>query len=379
VREWLKKEKTLEHIAPFAAILFGLIVGALLFLFTKNNPAEGFKYIFQGATGFKNGEFTNFRKIGTLLLEATPLILAGLAVAFSFRTGIFNIGVSGQMLIGGLAAMVVGVQLEGLTRIVHIPLVIIAAAVAGALWAFVPAILKAKYKVNEVVTTIMMNYVALEVVSFVVKNFILSPKFETESAKVLPSATLRVSWMKTMFDGANVNLGLFVALAAALVYAFVLNKTTFGYELKAVGYNKDASEYAGIKVNKRILHALMISGAMAGLAGVTFYLGNTDHIPINKLPTYGFDGIVIALLGLNSAIGIVLSSLLLAFFKVGGGTVKANLDNIPNQLVPMIISVIIYFSATSLLFKNMIKKIATFDLKRHKEKSSKSVKKGGAK
>ena len=262
------------------------------------------------------------------------------------------------MLIGGLAATVVGTQITTLPRLIHVPLVILVATLAGAAWAFVPAILKAKYKVNEVVTTIMMNYVALETVSYVVRNWIQSPHFDTESMKVLPSATLRTQWMFEMFDRSNINIGLFIALIAAVVYAFILNRTTFGYELKAVGFNKDASEYAGIKVNTRILHALMISGAMAGLAGVTFYLGNTDHIAIGKLPTYGFDGIVIALLGLNSAIGIVLSSILLAFFKVGAGAVKANLENnVPNQLVPMIIAVIIYFSATSALFKNLIKKL----------------------
>lgn len=357
MKEWLKKEKTLSRIAPFAAVFFGLIVGVLLILFTKNSPAEGFKYLFQGATGFRNGELTSLRKIGQLIITASPLILAGLAVAFSFRTGIFNIGVSGQMLIGGLTAMVVGTQFE-MARIIHVPLVIICAALGGALWAFIPAILKAKYKVNEVVTTIMMNYVALEVVSFFIRNVIQSEHFDTESTRVLPSATMRVEWMKTMFDGANVNIGIFIAILAAIVYAFILNRTTFGYELKAVGFNKDASEYAGIKVNTRVLHALMISGAIAGLAGVTFYLGSTDHINIGALPTYGFDGIVIALLGLNSAVGIILSSFLLAFFKVGSGAVKASLENnVPNQLVPMIISVIIYFSATSELFKNTIKKL----------------------
>jgi simple sugar transport system permease protein len=357
VREWLKNEKTIERIAPFMAVLFGLIVGVFLILFTKNNPIEGFEYLLKGGIGLKEGSIDNLQKIGKLLLMATPLILAGLAVAFSFRTGIFNIGVSGQMLMGGLAAMVIGTQFD-LPRLIHVPLVVIAATIMGALWAFVPAILKAKYKVNEVVTTIMMNYIALEVVAFFIRNIIQSPHFDTESMKVLPSATLRTEWMFEMFDRANVNMGLFIALIVAVIYAFILNKTTFGYELKAVGHNKDASEYAGIKVNNRILLALMISGAMAGLAGVTFYLGNTDHIAIGQLPTFGFDGIVIALLGLNSAIGIILSSLLLAFFKVGSGAVKANLDNnVPNQLVPMMIAVIIYFSATSLLFKNIIKKL----------------------
>jgi simple sugar transport system permease protein len=253
--------------------------------------------------------------------------------------------------------MYVGTQFE-MARIIHVPLVIIVAALGGAFWAFIPAILKARYKVNEVVTTIMMNYIALEVVSFMIRNVIQSEYFDTESMKVLPTATMRVPGLKEMFDGANVNLGIFIAIIMAIVYAFILNRTTFGFELKAVGFNKDASEYAGIKVNTRVLHALMISGAIAGLAGVTFYLGSTDHINIGKLPTYGFDGIVIALLGLNSAVGIILSSFLLAFFKVGSGAVKASLENnVPNQLVPMIIAVIIYFSATAAMFKNVIKKL----------------------
>lgn len=360
MREWLRKEKTLDRIAPFIAVIFGLIVGVLLIAFTKNSPAEGFKYLFQGATGIRGGELTSWKKIGNLLLVATPLILSGLAVAFSFKTGIFNIGVSGQMLMGGLFATLLGTQLASVPRVIMVPMVVVAAAIGGAIWAFVPAILKAKYKVNEVVTTIMMNYIALETTSYVVKTFIKSEHYDTESLIILPNATLRVEWLYDLFNRSNVNLGLFIALAVAIIYAFILNKTTFGYELKAVGLNKDSSEYAGIKVNKRILHALMISGAMAGLAGVTYYLGNTDHLAVGKLPTQGFDGIVVALLGLNSAIGVILSALLLAFFKVGSGAVKAGLvNNVPNQLVPMIIAVIIYFSATSAVFKNAIKKLTS--------------------
>lgn len=367
IGEWLRVDKNLDRVAPFIAILFGLIVGILLVFFTKNSPLEAAQHLLRGGIGLKDGKIDDLQKIGNLILMATPLMLAGLAVAFSFRTGIFNIGVSGQMIIGGLAATYVGTQFD-LPRFIHVPSVVLAAAVAGGLWAFIPAILKAKYKVNEVVTTIMMNYIALEVVSYFVSNIIAGEQYATESARVLPSATLRTSWMYDFFSRSNINIGIFIALFMAVVYAFILNKTTFGYELKAVGHNKDASEYAGIKVDARILQALMISGAIAGLAGVTFYLGNTDHISIGKLPSIGFDGIVIALLGLNTAIGVVLASLLIAFFSVGSGAVKASLiNNVPNQLVPTMIAVIIYFSATSLLFKNFIKKLVS------------GKKKGGAK
>ncbi len=355
MKEWLRKEKTIDRLAPFAAIIFGLFVGFILILITKNNPFEGFKYLFEGGFGFRNGEFTNFKKIGNILMNASPLILAGLAVAFSFKTGIFNIGVSGQMLIGGVISVYAGYALT-LPKIIHIPVVLVVGAAAGALWAFIPALLKAKYKVNEVVTTIMMNYIALEFVKFFVKTLMPHPEINTESLRIADSASLRVEWMYDLFSRSNVNLGLFVALIVAVIYTLVLNRTTFGYELKAVGLNKDASEYAGIKVNKRILHSLMISGAIAGLAGVVFYLGNTDHIKLGHLPTLGFDGIVVALIGLNSAIGIFFASLLFSFFKVGSGFMKAKLS-VPNQIVDIMIAVIIYFSATSLLFKNILKKM----------------------
>lgn len=354
MKEWLKKERTLDRIAPFAAVLFGLLVGFLLILFTKNNPFEGFKYLIQG--GLKGIEVGNFKRVGSILIHSSPLMLSGLAVAFSFRTGVFNIGVSGQMLVGGMLAVFVGSQFD-MPRIIHLPVVMLAGTIGGALWAFIPAILKAKYKVNEVVTTIMMNYVALEAVKYFVKTF-MPGHFETESARIVATASLRTEWLFNIFDKANVNLGLFIALIMGVIYSFILNRTTFGYELKAVGHNKDASEYAGIKVDRRILHAMMISGAIAGLAGVAYYLGSTDHIKIGQLPTLGFDGIAVALLGLNSAIGILFASLLFGFLTTGGGFMNAMID-IPNEIVAIIISVIIYFSATSLLFKTFIKKWAT--------------------
>lgn len=360
MREWLRKEKTLDRLAPFIAIFFGLLVGMLLVVITGNSPFEAFEALLRGGIGLKNGSIDSLEKIGNMLIKATPLMLTGLAVAFSFKTGIFNIGVSGQMYIGGLCAILVGTQLD-LPRVIHLPAVVLAGIIGGAAWAFIPAVLKAKYKINEVVTTIMMNYIAIEVVNYMVYNKITHIDYATESVRVADgsSATLRVEWLKNMFDGANVHIGIFIALTVAVFYWFVLNKTTFGYELKAVGLNKDASEYAGIKVNSRILQALMISGAIAGLAGVTFYLGNTDHIAAGKLPTMGFDGIVIALLGLNSAIGVVLSTIFLAILKTGSIAVNASVQGIPNELVSTMISIIIYFSATTLLFKNLVKKALT--------------------
>lgn len=366
-----KKSVKIDLLAVLLAILFGIVIAFILILLTKNNPFLAFKYLFKGAIGTGNGKIFKLVKIGNVLLEATPLILAGLAVAFSFRTGLFNIGVSGQMLFAASLCLYVGTQFE-MPKYIHVLVLILVAIIGGALFAFIPAILKSKLNINEVVTTIMMNYISVEIVSFFIKSTMKHPEYDSESIRILSSGSLRVDFFKSIFSYSNINLGFFIAIIAVIFYMFILNKTTFGFELKAVGLNKNAAFYSGIKVNRNILASLMISGALAGLAGYSYYMGNTDHIPIGVLPTYGFEGIVVSLLGLNNGIGIILSSIFLAFFKVGQGAIKANLvNNIPNQLVPIIIAVIIYFVGALYLFKRMVIKLMSY--------KKKSIKEGGIK
>ena len=361
LRSKLKSEDNINKISPFLAVVLGFLAGGVLMLLSGYNPITGYYNLFYGGVkGIMEGDF---QRIGNILLQSTPLILSGLAVAFSFSTGVFNIGVSGQMYFGGFVAVLLGVNLD-LPRIIHLPVVIIGGILGGALWALIPAILKAKYKANEVVSTILCNYISLELVTYLTRTFIPGP-LETQSAIIKETASLRTGWLSNIFDGSVVNLGLFIAILVAILYHFFLNRTTHGYEMKVVGLNSDAGKYAGININKNLLLSMVISGAIAGLAGVVYYLGYTDFIQLGALPTYGFDGIAVALLGSNSAIGVILSSLLLGFLEIGGSFMTVVAD-IPNEIVDTIVSVIIYFAASVLLIKTWLRAIAQKESKKSK-------------
>lgn len=330
------------------AVFFGLIAGAALMLATGHNAADGYLYLFQG--GLKNPE-----RIGNTLATATPLIFSGLAVAFAFRTGLFNIGVAGQLLVGAFCASVVGIHLE-LPRILLLPLMLIAGALGGAIWAVVPGLLKARFNVHEVVSSIMMNWIGFWTVYYGVRAFIKNPSSETESQPLPDAATLKAQWLTDGFDGSFINMGLIVAAIAVAVAAFILNKTTFGYELKAVGFNRSAAEYAGIAVNRSIVCSMAISGAVAGLGGVALYAGNASNIEIGILPSQGFDGIAVSLLGANSPVGVLLSAIFFGLLYSGRGFMNAMTD-IPPEIADSIIAIIIYFSATSILIERLIRRL----------------------
>lgn len=324
----------------------GLIAGALLMLLSGHNPFAGFSYLVQG--GLKNLE-----RIGNTIATATPLILTGLSVAFAFRTGLFNIGAAGQMLFGGFCATAVGLTFN-LPTYLLVPLMVVAGMLAGALFAFIPGLLKAKFNVHEVVSTIMMNWISYWVVYYTIPAY-FKGNLETESRLLDNSATLRADWISKLFNGSFINLGIFIALIAVAVIAFILNKTTFGYELKSVGLNRHAAEYAGISVNKNIILSMMIAGALAGLAGVVQYAGNANAIQIGVLPSQGMDGIAVALLGANTPIGSLLAALFFGLLYSGRGFMSAA-TKIPPEIADTIIATIIYFAATSVLVERFLNK-----------------------
>jgi len=279
------------------AVILGLLAGSLLMLVTKNNPAEGYLYLFQGG-------LMNVERIGNTLATATPLIFTGLSVAFAFRTGLFNIGAAGQMLIGGLCATAVGLTYAW-PRPILLLTMITAAALGGGIWAAIPGWLKARFNVHEVVSTIMMNWIAYWTVYYTVPAYFKGSFMETESRRLPDGGSLKVQWLTELFDGSYINLGIFLALISVILIAFILNRTTLGYELKAVGFNRSASEAAGINVNRGIVVSMSIAGILAGLAGVTFYAGYASNMQIGILPAQGFDGIAVALLGANSPWGVL--------------------------------------------------------------------------
>jgi ABC-type uncharacterized transport system permease subunit len=332
-------------IISLLAILFGLLAGALLMAITGHDPIEGYRFLFEG--GLKTPA-----RFGDTLATGTPLIFTGLSVAFAFRTGLFNIGAAGQMLFGAFCATAIGLNLE-LARPLLLLIMIAASFLGGALWAFIPGLLKARFNVHEVVSTIMMNWIAYWTVYYLVPAY-LKAELQTESRPLPDAATLRVPFLSDMFGGSYLNLGLFLAVITVIVIAFIINRTTVGYELKAVGFNRHAAEYAGIKVNRSIILSMLISGGLAGLAGMAQYAGNANNIEIGILPSQGFDGIAVALLGANSPVGVMLSAIFFGLLYSGRGFMNAMTD-IPPEIADSIIAIIIYFAATSVLMERLIR------------------------
>ncbi|SDX75649.1 ABC transporter permease [Paenibacillus sp. CF384] len=332
-------------IISLCAVIFGLLGGAILMAATGHQPIEGYRYLFEG--GLKNPS-----RFGDTLATGTPLIFTGLSVAFAFRTGLFNIGAAGQMLFGGFCASAVGLNIDT-SRPLLLLLMILAAILGGAVWAFIPGLLKARFNVHEVVSTIMMNWIAYWTIYYAVPAYLKAEQIETESRSLADKATLKSTFLSDMFGGSYVNLGLFLAVIVVIVIAFIINKTTLGYELKAVGFNRHSAEYAGIGVNRSIITSMLISGALAGLGGLAQYAGNGNNIQIGVLPTQGYDGIAVALLGANSPVGVLLSALFFGLLYSGRGFMNA-MTEIPPEIADSIIAIIIYFAATSVLMDKLI-------------------------
>jgi ABC-type uncharacterized transport system permease subunit len=321
---------------PLFSVFLGLLAGAILMWTFGFDAFLGYSSLFQGI-------FSNSYYVGETIRSITPLILAGLSVAFAFRTGLFNIGVEGQLIIGWLAAISIGVTFQ-LPSFIHIPLAIIAAAVAGSLWAFIPGFLKARLHVHEVITTIMMNYIALFTANYLIRTFLKSSSERTEN--VYPTASLRAEWLTDIFAGSRAHIGIFVALLAALILWYILWKTTLGFELRAVGFNSSASEYAGMNVKRNILSSMMISGAFAGVAGAVEGLGTYQYMPImGGFTGLGFDGIAVALLGASTAIGTILAAALFGGLQFGALNMQG-LSGVPTEIIQVVIALIIFFVAS---------------------------------
>jgi general nucleoside transport system permease protein len=331
-----------DFLMSLFAVILGLIAGAGLMIVTGNNPIDGFYYLFRGG-------LMNIERIGNTLATATPLIFAGLSVAFAFKTGLFNIGGAGQMLIGGLCATAIGLTFDW-PKPVLLTAIIIAALIGGALWASLPGLLKARFNVHEVVSTIMMNWIAYWSIFYIVPLYFKGPFLETESQRIPAAASLKVLWLTNLFSGSYINLGIFLAIIFVVIIAFILERTTLGYELKAVGYNRDAAEAAGISVNRNIILSMAIAGALAGLGGATFYVGFASNMQIGVLPAQGFDGIAVALLGANSPWGVFAAALFFGLLHTGKGFMNA-MTAIPPEIADTIIATIIYFAATSVLIE----------------------------
>ncbi|MFJ7735163.1 ABC transporter permease [Lysinibacillus sp. NPDC097287] len=338
--------RVINILVPIVSIIIGLIVGAIVMLVSGYDPVEGYLALWTGIFG-------DSYSIGNTIRQITPYILAGLAVAFAFRTGLFNIGVEGQLIMGWLAAAWVGYAFE-LPKIIHLPLALLAAAVAGAFWAFIAGFLKAKFNVHEVIATIMLNYTALYITNAVIKE-LSGGSFKTE--RVQETATLRSPFLRELTDNSSLHYGIIVALIMVAVMWFILEKTTRGYELKAVGFNQHAAEYSGMSVKKNIILAMTISGMFAGLGGAMEALGTFQNAPIQSGFTgIGFDGIAVALLGANTPLGVVFGASLFGSLKYGALNMP-NAAGIPEEIVSIIIALIIFFVASGYIIRVALQKL----------------------
>ena len=376
--------------ASLTCILLGLIIGfiALLVLGWITLAQEGSALTFGEMltktwnSGFKailsGGFYSTANAMGmgvrSEILQTAPLIMTGLSVAFAFKTGLFNIGAAGQYTVGAYFALYCAIVLK-------MPwwLCLIAAAVGGAIWGAIPGIFKAFLNVNEVITAIMFNWIGLYAVNTLIYQGGTGIMYNTNTTKTY---TIKQASPESLIPTFNITvgdkgyfgkmflptIGIFIAIGVAVVIWVILNKTTFGYELKACGHNKNAAKYAGINDKKNIILSMTIAGALAGLGAGLFYLsGSKEWEPLvsTALPAAGFNGISVALLASSNPIGCVFSALFIAHITVGGGFMDASV--FPGEVADIISGVVIYLCAFSLLFKGAILKLFTPKSKNGKE------------
>jgi general nucleoside transport system permease protein len=352
-------------IVPVLTAMLAFLIGGLLVLATGHNPIQAYWDIIKGAglnwlahptnTDVANTAAYNFSQT---LLQTTPLILTGLAVAFAFRCGMFNIGGNGQYLVGLYVANWIGISFVNLAKPTHILLAVVGAAVAGAIWAGIAGFLKATTGAHEVITTIMLNWIAYWIGNYIfqqggpLQGAANKPLDIPISGDVAQSAKLPVFWGDADLQG--LHIGFFIAIGALVVFWLILNRTTLGYEVRAVGYNPDAAAYGGIKVRTNYIRAMAISGAFAGLAGGLDMLGYLYHFGTTDVQaaSIGFLGIAVALLGRNTALGVGLAAFLFGGLLYGTthGLQSGTIDpSLAGHLTEMIQGLVVLFVGADVL------------------------------
>jgi len=338
---------------PLGSVLFAFVVGALICLATGANPIDAYTGLLCGGVGLGCTQGENSAlQISNTIVFFIPLVTTGVAVALPFRAGLFNIGAEGQMLAGAVACTAIGVKFNTLPAPILLPMVLIGGMAAGAVWAGIAGVLKATVGAHEVVTTIMLNYVAQWLVRFLIVGGPLELASGTSKSHPIGAgaqlATLLPADNSMIIFGLpasvfRVHVGLVIALVAAAVFAFLLWRTSFGYEVRAVGQSHKAARYAGVSVPRTIIFTMLIAGAFSGLAGVIEIAG-VDHNLTDKYfsDTTGFDAIAVALLGLGSAAGIVLAALLFGALHSGGAIMQSD-AGISSNLV-LVLQALILFS-----------------------------------
>lgn len=334
-------------------IVLMFIVSSILLLILGKNPFTAF-YSFLAGNGFAmkssygagSGMLSDFFQFLNIM---APMLLASLAFIFAYRCGLFNIGISGQMLLSGFVASVTIGYMKQLPRPVAVPLVILVGIlVGGALGAFV-GYLKFRFNIHEVVSTIMINYIISYLTGFFINSKFVDPI--SRASKII-SPQARLTFTKVNIGGylCNLPMGIVLAVVMAVIVHFIFEKTVFGFELRAVGSNRSAALYSGINVRRQIVFSMMLSGVLAGLAGVTYYLGYTNTILPKTLPGMGYDAIATALLGNSNPIGAIFSSMLITLFQNGSNYMSSVLG-VAKEIASVITGILLLFSACGDYFR----------------------------
>jgi len=352
--------------AACLAIVLGLVFGFVVMLVAS--PTSAPAGILTVITG-------GFRKLADVFYFSIPIMMCGLSVGFAFKMGLFNIGASGQYTMGMFFALLVSfyLPLPAALDSVRWVFAILAGAVGGFMWGFIPGIFKSLLNVNEVITSIMFNYIGMYLVDMcILGSSVMYEADKTRTRYIPETAKLPSLGIKN----SNLNIAIFFAVAIAIILYIVLNKTTFGYELRATGFNKNAAQYAGMNSKRNIILTMSIAGALSGLGGAFAILApstiagsSMTYEPISIIAANGFNGIAVALLGASSPIGIIFSAFFISHIQ-RGGTLLAGLYGYKPEIIDMVIAIIIYFSAFSMMMSTYASKLFAKMKEKKAEKKS---------
>jgi ABC-type uncharacterized transport system permease subunit len=316
-------------LASVAAVIVALVLGGLIMEASGSDSIAAYKALWESA-------FVGRRAIAETLIYSAPLILGGLGFAIAARAGMFNIGIEGQLIVGGFAAALVGAWDLGLPPVLYIPVALLAAAIGGGIWGFLPGFLKAKTGAHEVITTIMLNYLAIRLITYLTLK--QSSWLPVDPTMVATNRVVDDARLPRILDGTRLHIGIIIAIAAAFILWFVLFRTRFGYKVRTVGLSSGASAYGGINWGTTIMIAMIISGILAGLAGAGESLGlHGRHY--TTPPGYGFTSIAVGLVGRNNPLAIILSGLLFGALSAGAPAMQS--ADVSKEIVQLIQGLII--------------------------------------
>lgn len=341
-----KPQSLLERVwaavsVPLVAVLVAMLFGAIIIASNGIDPIRAFASLFRGAFG-------DMVAFGRTLEKATPLLFSGLAVSFAFKAGLFNIGAQGQLLFGGITAAAIGFGIHGLPTAIHLPLALLGGALAGALYGIIPGILKTSTGAHEVITTIMLNYIAINIT-----DYLADGPWKDTSASNIVARTPAILETAVIPRVAELPLGFFLAIVVAFLVWWVLEKSTLGFEIRTAGLNPRAAKYSGIKVTRIIVLTMVLSGFLAGMGGAVETMGVIGRYQPGFNQGLGFEGITVALLGKTHPIGNILAAVLIGALKAGSSLMQR--VGVDPEITSVLQALMLFFVAADVLIRRFIR------------------------